>query len=156
MELLGDNPLVHSTLIDDVVEFYKSGGYDYAATATKEYPVLEKKNKLFSIGIRVQVYSAEIAQQWSDYPGYAEDEYKHPTAYIFDHPETYKIGYFEARDRWSFMNRPALTFAVNYQKNFNLIRSIFEKNYPEDPNFALEKVYQQLDEEKHLYLLMGD
>jgi spore coat polysaccharide biosynthesis protein SpsF len=155
VELLGDNPLVHSELIDDVVRYYRDSGYDYAATVTREYPVSEIEKKLFSIGVRVQVYSSAIAQQSVDYPAYFGDEDKHPTAYIFERPEKYKVGYFEARGKWAFMNRPALTFAVNYRKNVNLIRAIFEKNYPEDTNFPLERVYQQLDLEKYLYILMG-
>lgn len=72
VELLGDNPLVHSDLIDDTVDFYRSG-------------------------------------------------------------------LFEAQDRWSALNRPELTFAVNYRQNLDLISRIFEKCLPEDPHFSLER-----------------
>ena len=155
VELLGDNPLVHSDLIDDVIVFYQEGGYDYAASVTKEYPISNPDTRLFSVGVRVQVYPRAAAERYMDYPDYIEDEGRGYSAYMFEHPETFKVGYFEARGKWAFMNRPDLTFAVNYRKNFNLIRSIFERNYPEDNNFPLKKVYQQLDEEKYLYLLMG-
>ena len=155
VELLGDNPLIHSDLIDDVVRFYQKGGYDYAASVTNEYPVDMSKKRMFSLGVRVQVYSLDAAKRHVDYPEYADDESRGYSAYMFEHPEMFKRGYFEAKDNWTFMNRPYLNFAVNYQKNFNLIRSIFEKNYPEDSNFPLEKVFKQLDEERYLYLLMG-
>ncbi len=158
VELLGDNPLVHYDLIDDVVKFYKDGSHDYAATVTKEYPI-SKTNpgiKLFSVGIRVQVYSRKVAEKYVDYPEYVHDEDKGTTAYIYENPESFKLGYLEAKEKWSFMNKPDLTFAVNYQKNFDLIKTFFEKQYPFDPNFSLEKVYGQLDEEKHLYQLMGN
>jgi len=155
VELLGDNPLVHSELIDDVISFYINGKYDYAATVTKEYPVSDKKFCLFSVGVRVQVYSIDAARRYSEYLEYMGNDVKGSTAYIFEHPEAFKIGYFEAKDKWGFMNRPDLTFAVNYRKNFNMIRIIFEKNYDEDRNFSLKKVYEQLDREKYLYLLMG-
>lgn len=156
VELLGDNPLVHSELIDDVIRFYHDGNYDYAATVTKEYPVSELKKKLFSIGVRVQVYSKAIAEQYIKFPEYISNDNKHPCAYIFEHPDLFKVGYFEAKGRWEFMNKPYLTFAVNYRKNYELIKTIFKKNYPEDKNFPLNKVYEQLEKEKHLYLLMGD
>jgi len=155
VELLGDNPLVHAELIDDVLGLYQNGNYDYAATVTKEYPLFDTEKKLFSVGVRVQVYSRSSAERYVKYPDYIENDSKHPCSYIFDHPDTFKIGYLEAKGKWAFMNRPDLTFAVNYRKNFNLVRSIFERNYPEDKNIPLEKVYQQLDEEKYLYLLMG-
>ena len=156
VELLGDNPLVHSGLLDDVIKFYNEGNYDYAATVTKEYPVSDSDKKLFSLGIRVQVYSRSAAEQYVNYPEYIRDDNKHPCTYIFEHPETFKIGYFEARGKWSFMNCPDLNFAVNYQKNFNLIRTFFETHYPTDRNFSLRKVYDQLDAEKYLCLLMGN
>ena len=155
VELLGDNPLVHSELIDDVIQLYIDGNYDYAATVTKEHPVSRMERMLFSVGVRVQVYSKSAAEDYVKFPEYMETEDKHPCSYIFEHPETFKIGYFEARGKWSFMNRPDLSFAVNYRKNFDLIRTMFETHYPDDNNFSLEKVYNQLDEEKHLYLQMG-
>lgn len=155
VELLGDNPLVHSDLIDDVIKFFQEGNYDYAATITKEYPVPSSDKKLFSLGVRVQVYSKSAAEQYVNYPEYIGEDRKHPSAYIYDHPETFKLGYFEAKGKWAFMNRPDLNLAVNYHKNFNLIRSIFEKNYPKDKNFSLKKVYEQLDAEKYLHTLMG-
>ena len=155
VELLGDNPLVHSDLIDDVLKLYNDGNYDYAATVTKEYSLFDMEKIFFSVGVRVQVYSRSTAERYIEYPQYIGNDNKHPCAYIFDHPEVFRIGYLEAKGKWAFMNRPDLTFAVNYRKNFNLIRSIFERNYPEDNNFSLKKVYQQLDEEKYLYLLMG-
>ena len=158
IELLGDNPLIHSDLIDDVVGLYQNGAYDYAATVTKEYPVLEANSemRLFSIGVRVQVYSRKVAERYIDYPEYMKDEEKSTTAYIFEHPEVFKVGYLEAKDRWYFMNRPDLTFAVNYRKNFDLVREIFERNDPINKYFPMESVYDQLDKEKFLYLMMGN
>jgi spore coat polysaccharide biosynthesis protein SpsF (cytidylyltransferase family) len=158
IELLGDNPLVHCDLIDGVVKYYLDGKYDYAATVTREYPVagINPKLKLFSVGVRVQVYSRKVAEKYVDYPEYFNNEDKGTTAYIFEHPEIFKVGYFEAKDQWGFMNQSELTFAVNYKKNFDMIRAIFEKNYPGDKNFSLEKVYEQLDKDKALYLLMGN
>ena len=37
VEILGDNPLVHSDLIDDLVVIYKRDKLDYAANITDEY-----------------------------------------------------------------------------------------------------------------------
>jgi spore coat polysaccharide biosynthesis protein SpsF len=155
VELLGDNPLVHAKLIDDVVKFYKGGNYDYAATVTKEYPLDRSREKLFSVGLRVQIYSRTVAEEYINYPEYIDNDGKHPCSYIFEHPDRFKIGHFEAKGKWSFMNRPELSFAVNYFKNFNMIKAIFEKNYPADKTFSLEKVYEQLDKDRYLYLLMG-
>ncbi len=155
VELLGDNPLVHSDLINDVVELYLNGGYDYAASVTREYPIAPEIQE-FALGIRVQAYSKRVAEQWVNYSKeYWGDESKGSTAYIFEHPETFRIGYLEAIHKWTFLNRPTLNFAVNYRKNFDFVRMVFERNYPQNPNFSLKQVCEQLDEDRYLYLLMG-
>ena len=154
VEILGDNPLVHSDLIDDVVELYNSNNLDYAASVTREYIPHSENKLLFSIGLRVQVYSLDAAKKYNCYLEYP-DNGRHHCAYIFDHPDKFSVDYLEAKGRWSFMNRPALNFAVNYPKNFELTKRIYEENYSKDNNFPLELVYEQLDEEPDLYQLFG-
>ena len=150
VELLGDNPLVHSDMIDATVALRREGGYDYAATVTKEFPV-GPETRLFPVGVRVQAYSLAAARRYVEFPQ-AED--KGTTAYIFENPGRFKVGYLEAKGRWEGLNRPRLTFAVNYKRNFDLIRSIFERWYPSDADFPLAKALDFLDEEKQMYLLM--
>ena len=53
------------------------------------------------------------------------------------------------------MNRPHLNFAVNYEKNFSLVKKIFEANYNNCSNFPLNEVYDQLDRDINLYSLLG-
>lgn len=155
VELLGDNPLIHSDLVDDVVRFYLDGGFDYAASVTAEYPVSDKEYKLFSVGLRVQVYSRAAAERYEDYPGYADVPGRGTTSYIFEHPDAFKVGYFEAKGRWGFMNRPGINFAVNYAKNLEFARAVFQRQYTADKNFSLERVYRQYDEEARLRGLLG-
>jgi spore coat polysaccharide biosynthesis protein SpsF len=145
VELLGDNPLVHSELLDDVINFYFSGGYDYAATVTSEYPHLEPNTKLFPIGVRVQVYSIKVANRYREFPEYISNSGKHPCSFIFDHPELFNVGYFEAKGSWSFLNQPELNFAVNYQKDLEKIRDIFDNCYNMNKNFSLRDVAQYLN-----------
>ena len=61
IEILGDNPIVHSDIIDACINKYISMQANYLATATTEYPHLKKDNlKLFPIGIRVQIFSLNV------------------------------------------------------------------------------------------------
>lgn len=156
VELLGDNTLVHSALIDDVIKLYRDRRCDYCANVTKEYPISRNEVKLFSVGVRVQVYSASAARKWKKYPAYTNDPDKSTTAFMFEQPDIFKISYLEAKGRWEFMNKPDFTFAVNYFKNLELIRIFFGKHYPKDKNFPLEIVYKQLEDEPNLAELMGN
>tara|TARA_B100000315_G_scaffold45751_1_gene40558 strand:+ start:410 stop:1144 length:735 start_codon:yes stop_codon:yes gene_type:complete len=144
VELLGDNPLVHSDLIDDVIKFFIKGGYDYAATITSEYSQFVLNRKLFPIGIRVQVYSIKVANRYREFPEYISNSGKHPCSFIFDHPELFNVGYFEAKGSWSFLNQPELNFAVNYQKDLDQIRDIFDNCYDSNSNFSLRDVTEYL------------
>lgn len=38
IEILGDNPLVHSDVVDACVDLYAASAVDYVATVTNEYP----------------------------------------------------------------------------------------------------------------------
>lgn len=154
IEILGDNPLVHSSLIDDVVNLFENGNYDYAANISNDYGDLANGMKLFSIGLRVQVYKAKVALDHVKYPEYLTNG-KHPSAYIFENPEIYKTAYLEAHGKWEFTNQPELNFSVNYPKNFELNKKIIETNYPNDKDFSLEKVFEQIKSEPELLRLFG-
>ncbi len=154
VELLGDNPLVHSDLIDDVMDFYHAGQCDYAASVTTEYPQAGPEVKKFPIGIRVQVFPRSVLERCEELardPSHRE----HSTNYIYEHPERFSLGHFEAKGKWAKLNRPELTFAVNYQKNVDLVSRIFERCYPAEPNFGLPAVIRAFDADPALRALMG-
>ena len=52
-------------------------------------------------------------------------------------------------------NQPEMTFAVNYQQNFDLIQAVFESCYPQDENFSLQSVMSLLESQPDLRALMG-
>lgn len=155
VELLGDNPLIHSRLIDDTTQLFLTGQYDYCATLTKEYALSKELKNPFTLGVRVQVYTADAARQYLDYPEYIANDEKHPCSFIFENQDRFKVGFLQAEGKWAFMNRPDLNFAVNYQKNFDFVRSIFEREYAPDSDFGLDKVYRCLDKHPFLYQLLG-
>ena len=67
----------------------------------------------------------------------------------------FNIGYLEAKQEFSYLNRPSLNFAVNYKINFDAIKIIFEKCYPQDHNFSLRDALKIMDEQRHLYEMIG-
>ena len=154
IELLGDNPLVHGAIIDDVVAFFDAGGFDYAVDVTHEQPNAPTGAARFPIGVRVEVYKPEViircARETND-PRNRE----HSTSYIGEHPELFKLGYFEAQGRWASLHQPDYTFAVNYRQNFDLIEQVFGDCYPQDDDFSLPAVMALLDARPELIELMG-
>lgn len=154
VEILGDNPLIHSDLIDDVMAFYHDGVFDYASNATTEFPQAGPQVSKFPIGIRVEVIRAEALERCHQEAGDPELR-EHSALHIYSNPDRFRVGLLPADGVWSGLNRPELTFAVNYRRNFDLISRIFELCLPEDPNFSLPSVMKALDKHPELRALMG-
>ena len=154
LEILGDNPLVHSALIDDVVDFFQRGEFDYAVNVTEEFPYAEPGLAKFPIGVRVEVVSASALERCHRLA--TEDEFReHSTAFIYTNPALFKIGYFPAAGSWKGLSKPELTFAVNHLENFQLISQMFERCYPDDADFSLSKALRAFEADPMLRPLMG-
>ena len=75
--------------------------------------------------------------------------------YIADNPEIYKPVFLEAKDEFKALNRPELTFAVNYKENLKLINYIYESNYKKNnKNFSITDAIKTFDENKNYKNLM--
>lgn len=155
VELLGDNPLVHADLIDEVIDFHRSGRYDYTASVTAEYPHAGPEVRKFPVGIRVQAFPPDVLHR-SAVEAMSPYHRENSTTYIYEHPDTFRLGYLEARGRWDALCRPELTFAVNVQKNVELVSRIFERCHPRDANFDLFDVVRTFDADPLLTPLMGN
>lgn len=153
VEMLGDNPLVHSSLIDKALNEYFKGEVDYVATVTNEYPEADKQLKRFSIGVRVQIFSYDtlaLCEKLSKEKSHRE----HATSFIAENPEIFKTRFIEAKDEFSLLNRPELTFAVNYIENLYLIRKLFDSCYMENNNFTIDQAIHVYDCNTNLKKLM--
>ncbi len=153
VEILGDNPFVHSDLIDDVIHLFFNKKADYSANITKEYPEELRSKQMFSIGIRVQVYKKSLAEEYTKYPEYIGSDV-HPCAYIFENPNSYKLEFLGAEEKWQFANLPELNLAVNYPKNFEFVKEIYrlkEKNKDLD----LEMLFKLINQKPQFIELLG-
>lgn len=155
VELLGDNPLVHSDLIEDVIAFCDPSRFDYVANVTTEYPHAPDGLARFPVGIRIQAYSPETIFKCARLAKEARHR-EHSTSYIYEHPKIFRLGYFEALGKWAPLKRPELTFAVNYRENFDLISAVFEQAYSKDSNFPLSRALEIFNNNADLAPLMGD
>lgn len=122
VELLADNPLIPADMVDATVALLEDGA-DYAATVSKEYPD-ETARRLFPVGVRVQAYTRAAARAWKDYPGYLNGPLG-TTAFLFKNPQRFKLAFVEALGPWKDCSEKDWTFAVNYQRNFDLSEKVF-------------------------------
>ena len=138
VEILGDSPLVHRELIDDVVAFRAAKEVDFACSYTKTVRLPEHGTgyREFPVGIWVECFPTEVmAQTERD----RSDVYarEHSTTSMYKHPELFRLDYLEATGKWAEANVPELFLAVNFQEHYDLVSAVFERLYPEDPDFGV-------------------
>lgn len=155
VEMLGDNPLVHSSLIEAALACYCGGGLDYVATVTNEYPMAPSELRRFPIGIRVQVFGIETIRRCAEL-AYAPENREHATSFIASHPDRFSTAFVDATGEFANLHRPELTFAVNHRQNLELIRAIFARCYDTDNNFSISTAIATFDADPMLASLMGE
>lgn len=155
IEVLGDNPLVHATLIDAAVARFREGAADYVATVTNEYAKADPALRRFPIGVRVQVISRGALRK-CDQLATMPSEREHATSFIADHPEVFRSVFVEAEGPLADCHRPELTFAVNHPGNLDLIRHIYQVCYEATPNFGVDDAIRVFDSDATIHGLMGE
>ena len=120
VELISDNPLIDSNVIDYVVQFYLDNNYDYVSNFIPKIT--------FPTGIGAQIFSTDLLEEVSVLTNDPQNmEYtknrENVTWYIYHHKEKYKIGNFEASG--IFMN-PKIRFDLDNPEDFEFIKKIYE------------------------------
>jgi len=77
-------------------------------------------------------------------------DHEHVSLFIYEHPELYKLGGVSAEP---FYNRPDLRLTVDTPQDYELVKTVFEKLYPGNPQFTLKDIIQLLDSEPALKAL---
>jgi len=155
VEILGDNPLVHSDLIDACVDKYFSDTLDYVATITNEYPKASETLKKFPIGVRVQVMSTDTLKKCDELAN-EQNFREHATSYIAQNPDIFKTGFVEASGPFNNCNNPELTFAVNLEKNLVLIENIFNACYSANNTFSVADAIEVFKKNNWISLMGND
>ena len=87
VRLTADCPLIDPVLVDQVVEFFLTGSFDYASNT------LERG---FPRGMDVEVFSIEALER-ADAETSDPQEREHVTLYLYRHPDRFRTGHFELR-----------------------------------------------------------
>src|SRR4051794_12722399 len=136
VELTGDCPLIGPALVDHVIERYLEGGSDYTAN------VLEKS---YPLGFAVQVFPTKVLAEVAEATDDPADR-EHVSLYIYEHPERYRLRNV-ASDR---PESAELRLTVDTAEDYELVKTVFELLYPQDPAFGLASVLELFDERPEL------
>jgi len=140
VELWGDNTLIDSIILDNLIRFYLKNSYDCVGT------VLPNIDKNYPIGISALMFPTKILDEVDKITQVPYDR-ENVSNYIYEHPEKYKIAPFPCPDE---LNYPNYRLTVDEQSDFEVIKIIFEKLYPSNPKFTAVDAIKFLNSNPHI------
>jgi spore coat polysaccharide biosynthesis protein SpsF len=138
VRLCSDSPLLDGKIVDNVLEEYLSGDYDYVGN-------LSPSPRTFPDGLGVEVFSSELltdAQLNAKKPS----EREHVTFYMWTQPKKYKIHRVDYKNDSS-----KYRFNLDYAEDYKFLKKIFENFYKNNKNFDVEDVINWLEKNPEIF-----
>lgn len=137
---MADSPLVDWRLVDRCVELLVRDGLDCASNEFVEtYPV-GFDVRCYSFPVLAAAESRDTGSMYREHAGYS----------IRSHPDTYKLGNFEAEGdmRW-----PELRLTLDTKEDYALISAVYDELYDKNSDFSAEDVVRFLKARPELVAL---
>ncbi len=133
VRLTGDCPVIDPHIVDRVTAQHAAERNDYTST-TERFPD--------GLDTEIMTYAAlEKAYQKADLPS----EREHVTLYIRRHPELFRVGTVDCAEDYG-----AMRWTVDEPQDFALIEKIYERLYPQYPDFTMEDILTLFREDETL------
>lgn len=121
LRLTGDCPLADPEVIDGIIDFHLSGGYDYSTNALQP---------TFPDGLDVEVFRFSCLEEaWKE--ATLNSEREHVTPFIHRRPERYRVGHYKQAQDLSW-----LRWTVDQPEDFAMVEAIYNALYPSKPDFT--------------------
>lgn len=125
VRLTGDCPLIDPEVIDSVISFYQTGGYDYASNTLQP---------TFPDGLDVEAFRFSVLEQaWNE--AKLPSQREHVTPFINSHPERFRVANYNNGEDLS-----RLRWTVDEPEDFELITKIYDALYPHKPDFRMADI----------------
>ena len=131
VRLTGDNPLIDSNVIKDVVDYHLENNFEYTSNIVK---------RLIPRGNDVECIQKEALVKLNGYKLLDED-LEHVTLYIRKNPNLFRLGSFEKNYN---LNNKNLRLTLDYVEDYKLIVEIYDKlNLSNDQNniYEIDKLF---------------
>ncbi len=133
VEITGDCPLIDPSIIDAMLSRYLKGGFDYVAN------VLDHLS--FPIGLDVQLFAVDLLAKINRLTNRPYDR-ANVTPFIYQNPQRYRLLNLYAPPG---LHRPQYRLCVDYPQDFDVVTTIYETLYPQNPHFDASDMIQLLD-----------
>jgi len=129
VEITGDCPLIDPEIVDQCIDLFFSGEYDYVSNILK---------RTYPRGLVVQVFPTAILEKAASLTKDPMD-HEHVSLYIYNHPEIFRLKNVYAP---SELHWPELALTLDTPEDYKLIKEVFERLYVKNPNFLTKDVIE--------------
>ncbi len=120
LRITGDCPLVDEEVVDEVIEFFNGGKYDYASN-------IEFGKHGYPDGINAEILTRKaLEKSWKD--AKLSSEREHVTFYIRNNPSLFKSGHISSKEDLSYYR-----LTVDNPEDFEVIKFLMETVGPDAP-----------------------
>ena len=143
VKIPSDCPLIDPAVIDRVIGYYleNSGRYDYVSNL---HPAT------WPDGNDVEVMPFRVLENaWKNATRALERE--HATPYIWERPESFRIGNIVMEGGADYSMTHRLT--IDYEQDYRLIKEVFEELYPADPLFTVRDIISLLERRPEIFAI---
>ena len=138
VRLTSDSPLLDGKIIDDVIEEYTSGDYDFVGT-------LAPSPRTFPDGLGVEIFSSKLLSD-AQLNAKKLDEREHVTLYFLRQPNKFKLHRIDFKN-----NSSKYRFNLDYPEDYTFLKKIYENFYSKDKNFQIDDVIQWLEKNPDIF-----
>lgn len=135
VRLTGDCPLADPAVIDEVIRFFHAGNYDYASNVLPP---------TFPDGLDVEIIRFSCLEE-ADREAVLPSHREHVTPFLRVHPECYRLGNYTGPADLSH-----LRWTVDEPDDFEFVRQVYERLYPDKPDFTTQDILDLLAHEPAL------
>jgi spore coat polysaccharide biosynthesis protein SpsF len=140
VRITADCPLIEPSCIDAVMDaFHAMPSCQYADNV---------RPRLFPHGYDVQIVS-RATLDWLDKNTISARDREHVLVNIVDNPEKFRSAHVTPKGE----SHPDLRITLDYPEDLTLIRAIYERLYPTNPQFGLEEILSLRKREPELFEL---
>ncbi|MBS7564928.1 glycosyltransferase family protein [Mucilaginibacter sp. Bleaf8] len=141
LKIPSDCPLIDPRIIDHMLHFFflNEGKYDYVSNL---HPAT------YPDGNDVEIMTVPCLKlAWKE--AMRPMEMEHTTPFIWENPHLFRIGNvkWETGLDYSMSHR----FTIDYQKDYEFIKQVYEALYPQNPNFSCTDILSLLEQRPDIY-----
>ncbi len=138
VQVTADCPLVEPSLVEEALAVYREEQPDYVST------VLD--GETFPIGLDVEVFSTALLKEIDAATSDPYDR-EHVSTFIYRQPDRYRLRKIEAEGA---RRRPDLRLTLDTEDDLEVIRTVYEALWPENPTFSIDDAIEFLDRHPEL------